>query len=77
MIGVSKTFGGSSILSSPALRKAGMLVKSGVPVFFVFQKKQKEQASLRKRENIKGKKVLLQFALEKRIIAVESIKNVL
>ena len=33
----------SSILSSPALRKTGMLVKSGVPVFFVFQKKQKEQ----------------------------------
>ena len=35
MIGVSKTFGGSSILSSPALGKAGMLVKSGVLVFFV------------------------------------------
>ena len=52
MIGVSKTFGGSSILSSPAQWKAGMLVKSGVPVFFVFQKKQKEQANLRKGENI-------------------------
>ncbi len=33
MIGVSKTFGGSSILSSPALGKAGMLVKQ---VFWSF-----------------------------------------
>ena len=40
MIGVSKTFGGSSILSSPALEKAGMLVKSGVPVFFVLPGKE-------------------------------------
>ena len=39
MIGVSKTFGGSSILSSPAHEKTGMLVKSGVPVFFVLGQK--------------------------------------
>ena len=43
MIGVSKTFGGSSILSSPALEKAGMLVKSGVPVFFVLPKKEQQR----------------------------------
>ena len=35
MIGVSKTFGGSSILSSPAHRTAGTLEKSGVPVFSI------------------------------------------
>ena len=33
MIGVSKTFGGSSILSSPARRTAGTLEKSGVSAF--------------------------------------------
>ena len=33
MIGVSKTFGGSSILSSPAHRTAGTLEKSGVSAF--------------------------------------------
>ena len=43
MIGVSKTFGGSSILSSPAHEKAGMLVKSSVPVFFVLPGNEKEQ----------------------------------
>ena len=43
MIGVSKTFGGSSILSSPARRKAGMLEKSGVPVFFVLPGNEKKQ----------------------------------
>ena len=37
MIGVSKTFGGSSILSSPARGKAGMLEKSGVPVFLFYR----------------------------------------
>ena len=43
MIGVSKTFGGSSILSSPALGKAGMLVKSGVLVFFVLPGKEQQR----------------------------------
>lgn len=37
MIGVSKTFGGSSILSSPVLRKAVTLEKSGVPAFLMPQ----------------------------------------
>ena len=34
MIGVSKTFGGSSILSSPALGSAGSLDFFKVPAFF-------------------------------------------
>ena len=36
MIGVSKTFGGSSILSSPALKSAGNLEFSRIPAFFIF-----------------------------------------
>ena len=35
MIGVSKTFGGSSILSSPALLIAGSLDFTGFPAFFI------------------------------------------
>ena len=36
MIGVSKTFGGSSILSSPAPGSAGSLDCSRAPAFFIF-----------------------------------------
>ena len=39
MIGVSKTFGGSSILSSPALKTAGTLEKSGVSAFCISEQK--------------------------------------
>ena len=49
MIGVSKTFGGSSILSSPARGKAGMLEKSGVPVFLFYREM---------KGNMKGTKTL-------------------
>ena len=35
MIGVSKTFGGSSILSSPVLIIAGSLDFTGLPAFFI------------------------------------------
>ena len=35
MIGVSKTFGGSSILSSPALLIAGSLDFTGFPAFSI------------------------------------------
>ena len=35
MIGVSKTFGGSSILSSPVLLIAGSLDFTGFPAFFI------------------------------------------
>ena len=37
MIGVSKTFGGSSILSSPALASAEKLGKSSLSAFFVLR----------------------------------------
>ena len=39
MIGVSKTFGGSSILSSPALAKLVNFEKSRFMSFFIFQKR--------------------------------------
>ena len=35
MIGVSKTFGGSSILSSPVSLSVGSLDFTGVPAFFI------------------------------------------
>ena len=41
MIGVSKTFGGSSILSSPALKRAGSACKSGISGSFVSSAKAK------------------------------------
>ena len=37
MIGVSKTFGGSSILSSPALNNVGKSCESRFLAFFVFE----------------------------------------
>ena len=37
MIGVSKTFGGSSILSSPVLASAEKLGKSSLSAFFVLR----------------------------------------
>ena len=36
MIGVSKTFGGSSILSSPAINRSEMLDNIAVPAFLFF-----------------------------------------
>lgn len=64
MIGVSKTFGGSSILSSPAQKMAGTLVKSSVPVFSFLWKKQKGTERELKHKSMRGNQQ--QFPPERR-----------
>ena len=55
MIGVSKTFGGSSILSSPALSKSEMLKNQRFRLFFYIAEKRCILMHIEKQKEIKRK----------------------